>query len=165
MKLEAELAKIKEVPSLLIVELTMILLCVQMSRVQCFLLNYPLSLVPCHQNALEVLRPLINSQQCSLNHLLLVHLVFHNDYRNTFEMDRVFFDQIRIPEPDHKLEVGSGTHAVQTGKIMTRVEEVLGRNNPDSVLVEGDTNSVLASALAATKLHIKVGHLEAGLRS
>jgi UDP-N-acetylglucosamine 2-epimerase len=80
-------------------------------------------------------------------------------------MDRVFFDQIRIPEPDHKLEVGSGTHAVQTGKIMTRVEEVLGRNNPDSVLVEGDTNSVLASALAATKLHIKVGHLEAGLRS
>lgn len=93
------------------------------------------------------------------------YFIIHTGQHYSFEMDRVFFDQMRIPEPDHKLEVGSGTHAVQTGKIMTRVEEVLRRNNPDFVLVEGDTNSVLASALAATKLHIKVGHLEAGLRS
>jgi UDP-N-acetylglucosamine 2-epimerase (non-hydrolysing) len=80
-------------------------------------------------------------------------------------MDRVFFEQLELPQPQYNLNVGSGSHAQQTGKILIAIEQVLVKEKPDVVLVEGDTNTVLASALAAAKLHIKVGHVEAGLRS
>ncbi|MDQ6862409.1 MAG: UDP-N-acetylglucosamine 2-epimerase (non-hydrolyzing) [Thermoproteota archaeon] len=93
------------------------------------------------------------------------YFIIHTGQHYSFEMDRIFFDQISLPEPDYKLEVGSDTHAAQTAKIMMRAEEVIRKSRPDFVLVEGDTNTVLASAIAATKLHVKVGHLEAGLRS
>ena len=93
------------------------------------------------------------------------YFIIHSGQHYTFEMDRIFFEQLCIPEPDYKLEVGSGTHADQTAKIMTGVESVISKNKPDVVLVQGDTNTVLASALAVTKLHIDVGHIEAGLRS
>ncbi len=93
------------------------------------------------------------------------YFILHTGQHYSYEMDRVFFEELELPQPRYNLDVGSGTHAEQTGKIMAGVEKVLMKEKPDVVLLQGDTNTVLAGALAATKLHIKVGHVEAGLRS
>jgi UDP-N-acetylglucosamine 2-epimerase (non-hydrolysing) len=91
--------------------------------------------------------------------------VLHTGQHYSYEMDRVFFEDLELPLPDYNLDVGSGDHGEQTGKIMAGVEKVLKKEQPEVVLVQGDTNTVMAGAIAASKLHIKVGHVEAGLRS
>lgn len=92
---------------------------------------------------------------------ILVHTGQHYDAR----MSDVFFEQLALPKPDVNLEVGSGSHAVQTAQIMTRFEPVLDTYSPDWVFVPGDVNSTIACALVAAKRGVKVAHVEAGLRS
>jgi UDP-N-acetylglucosamine 2-epimerase (non-hydrolysing) len=93
------------------------------------------------------------------------YFILHTGQHYTYNLDKVFFEQLELPDAKYNLDVGSGSHGAQTGTILREIENVLIQEKPDVVLVEGDTNTVLAGALAATKLHIKVGHVEAGLRS
>jgi len=92
---------------------------------------------------------------------VLVHTGQHYDH----QMSQVFFDELGMPEPDEFLNVGSGTHAQQSARILLAFEPVLEQYHPDCVLVVGDVNSTLACALVAAKLGVRVGHVEAGLRS
>jgi len=92
---------------------------------------------------------------------LLVHTGQHYD----FNMSKVFFEDLELPVPDINLKTGSGTQASQTAAALVSLERAFRKISPDVVLVEGDTNTVLAAALAAAKMRIKVGHVEAGLRS
>ncbi len=91
--------------------------------------------------------------------------ILHTGQHYSYNLDGIFFEQLKLPPSRYNLEAGSGTHGQQTARILAGVEKVLIEESPDTVLVEGDTNSVLAAALAATKLRIKVAHVEAGLRS
>ncbi|HEV8594794.1 MAG TPA: UDP-N-acetylglucosamine 2-epimerase (non-hydrolyzing) [Thermoplasmata archaeon] len=92
---------------------------------------------------------------------VLIHTGQHYDD----EMSAAFFRSLRIPEPEHHLGIGSGPHGEQTGRMLVEIERVLLADPPDTVLVYGDTNSTLAAALAAAKLHLPLAHVEAGLRS
>ncbi len=92
---------------------------------------------------------------------ILIHTGQHHDYN----MSDRFFEQLNIPRPDYNLGISGGTHAQMTGQMMIALEDVLQKENPDWLLVYGDTNSTLAAALAAAKLHIKICHVEAGCRT
>jgi UDP-N-acetylglucosamine 2-epimerase (non-hydrolysing) len=93
------------------------------------------------------------------------HVLVHTGQHYDDAMSRIFLDQLGVGAPDVMLDVGSGTHAVQTARVMERIEPVLEEIRPDIVLVPGDINSTVAAAMVAAKLQIPVGHIEAGLRS
>src|SRR6266436_4960217 len=120
-----------------------------------------LAVVGARPNFMKVAPLIWAAQQRGGVAVRLVHTGQHYDEK----MSQSFFDDLRLPRPDVNLEVGSGSHAVQTAEVMMRFERVVLEERPDLVLVVGDVNSTLACALTAAKLLIPVAHVEAGLRS
>ena len=106
-------------------------------------------------------KPIIEEVRKHKIHHILLHTGQHYDY----EMTKIIFEELEIPEPDYNLNVGSHSHGKQTGIMLERIEKVLMKEKPDVVIVYGDTNSTLAGAVASVKLEIPVAHIEAGLRS
>lgn len=93
------------------------------------------------------------------------YFVVHTNQHYSYEMDKIFFEELSLTEAKYNLRIGSASQGRQTGMMLGGIEDVFERDTPDIVLVEGDTNTVLAGALASSKMHIPVGHVEAGLRS
>ena len=103
--------------------------------------------------------------QLTINKKNIEYFIIHTNQHYSKNMDEVFFKELNLPTPKYNLNVGSGTHGKQTAKMIDGIEKILISENPDVVIVQGDTNTVLAGAISASKLHIKVAHVEAGLRS
>jgi len=91
--------------------------------------------------------------------------IIHTGQHFDANMSNIFFDQLGIPKPDYQLDINSGSHGAMTGRMLEAIEKICLEEKPDRLMVYGDTNSTLAGALAASKLHIPVAHIEAGLRS
>jgi UDP-N-acetylglucosamine 2-epimerase (non-hydrolysing) len=103
--------------------------------------------------------------RASLDHVSVECLIVHTGQHYDYEMSQAFFKDLELPEPNHFLDAGSASHAVQTAKIMVAFEKVCEDEKPDLVMVVGDVNSTLACSIVAKKMHIQVAHVEAGLRS
>ena len=93
------------------------------------------------------------------------YFVIHTGQHYSYNMDAIFFEELKLPKPNYNLEIGSRSHGAQTGVMLEKIEDILIKEKPSVVLVIGDTNSVLAGALGASKLRIRIGHIESGLRS
>lgn len=100
-----------------------------------------------------------------LKHLDIKEVIVHTGQHYDSNMSDIFFDEMQIPKPNYYLGIGGKSHGAMTGQMIEEIENVLVKERPDWVLVYGDTNSTLAGAIAASKLHIKIAHIEAGLRS
>lgn len=110
----------------------------------------------------QFIKEAVVSQELRKNHKeILVHTGQHFDYN----MSQQFFEELSIPNPDYNLGISGGTHAEMTGKMMMAIEKVLLNEKPDGLLIFGDTNSTLAAALSASKLHVPICHVEAGART
>lgn len=92
-------------------------------------------------------------------------IIVHTGQHYDANMSNVFFEEMRIPKPNYVLGIGGNTHGAMTGQMIEKIEEIIVKESPDWVMLYGDTNSTLAGAIAASKLHIKIAHVEAGLRS
>ena len=93
------------------------------------------------------------------------YFILHTGQHYSYEMDKIFFEELELSQPKYYLGIGSGSQGQQTGRMIEKIEEILLKEKPDIVLAQGDTNSVLSAAMATTKLGIAFGHVEAGLRS
>ena len=98
-------------------------------------------------------------------HTEIQEVIVHTGQHYDANMSDVFFDEMKIPKPDYFLGIGGKSHGAMTGQMIEKIEEVVLKENPDWVMVYGDTNSTLAGAIVASKLHVKLAHIEAGLRS
>jgi UDP-GlcNAc3NAcA epimerase len=110
----------------------------------------------------SVSREIIRQRKCGAD---IQEVIVHTGQHYDANMSDVFFEEMQIPKPDYFLGIGGKTHGAMTGQMIEKIEGILLKERPDWVIVYGDTNSTLAGAIAASKLHIKVAHIEAGLRS
>lgn len=115
--------------------------------------------------AAVVSRAIANHNQSSESRQSIQEVIIHSGQHYDINMSDIFFHEMGIPKPNHRLDLTKATHGAMTGEILTGVEEIIMAEKPEIVLVYGDTNTTLAGALAAVKLHIPVAHVEAGLRS